>query len=476
MNIDNGTVKRKTGLIVLIVIITLVLIGTGVFAYLFFKTDMFKSNEELFWKYMSKNSEMTSVLKYQQDDNYKNKAYNETTKIDFNINQEELRELNNCKISIDTKRDIENNRTYSMINTQYNEQKLFDLEYLKDGETYALKNTEIANGYIAVKNENLKELAEKLGIETTEIPDKITMSNYSELFNISKEEKQHIVDTYYDVVKSNISKNKYTKRKNTILLIEGTKYNVNSYSITLTEKECQNLMVSALEKLRTDSITLNLISTKMKIVNKDSQFASINQLNEQISKLSQQIREKETKDEQFITITVYESKGKTISTNIEVINQSKISISYISEQNKVLMTQELAESSEKINWSKIVLMNKYSETNENFLLDMELTDNRRIRAQIEKEKTDKGYIMNANINIFDNIINLYSERVLSNFENVYSLNESTNIILNDLEKEKLDILLPRLKAQITKVLQEKKNMIIPIVVEKEPVESMTEII
>ena len=468
MNVTKQGGKSKIWLIVLIVVIAVLLIGGGVFAYLFLKTDMFKSNEELFWKYMSQNTEMANTFKYQTDDRYENKSYRENMKIEFDVQESMLKPLNNLIISVDTQNDINHNRTYSKINAEYEQQKLLEMEYLKNDEIYALKNTEIANGYIGVENKELKALAEKFDITSEEVPDKISDIKYLELFNISNEEKQHIIDTYYNVVKNNVNKDKYTKTQNITLSIEGTQYTANSYSITLTEREYQTLLINSLETLKTDSITLNLITTKLKNINKDSQYTNINKLNEEIAKLIEKLKQQEISDNEYITFTVYESNGKTISTGVEIINESKILISYINNENKIVISKEKSNNSDSnIDWNEITITNKNNEQEQYFLYNMKFTNNDTITAEMKKDKTDSGYNINAVINVFENTIRFTGERKISQGEDIPSIKDSTNIILNELDSDKLNILLSRLQAQIMKVVEQKQQIINPTPVEPE---------
>ena len=63
--------KKRTGLIVAIVLILIILIAGGVFAYIYFATDLLKSEKELFAKYFTQmgNEEYgfnpTSLLEYE---------------------------------------------------------------------------------------------------------------------------------------------------------------------------------------------------------------------------------------------------------------------------------------------------------------------------------------------------------------------------------------------------------------------------
>ena len=52
--------KKKTLFIIITIIILLSIIS--IITLLYFTTDLFKSNEELFWKYFSQNKDVLSVL------------------------------------------------------------------------------------------------------------------------------------------------------------------------------------------------------------------------------------------------------------------------------------------------------------------------------------------------------------------------------------------------------------------------------
>ena len=58
--------KSKKILIIVIIIIAMLSICGGVFSYLFIATDTFKSDKELFAKYMSQNTEILQKLKNSQ--------------------------------------------------------------------------------------------------------------------------------------------------------------------------------------------------------------------------------------------------------------------------------------------------------------------------------------------------------------------------------------------------------------------------
>ena len=62
--------KKKIGIIITIIVVTLLFI-IGVVNFLYFMTDIFKSSQELFWKYTSNSTQITEVLSSENETNQK---------------------------------------------------------------------------------------------------------------------------------------------------------------------------------------------------------------------------------------------------------------------------------------------------------------------------------------------------------------------------------------------------------------------
>ena len=55
--------RNKKKILLIVIPIVVVLIIVAVVAVLYFTTDLFKSNKELFWKYFAQNEDITNILK-----------------------------------------------------------------------------------------------------------------------------------------------------------------------------------------------------------------------------------------------------------------------------------------------------------------------------------------------------------------------------------------------------------------------------
>ena len=78
-----------------------------------------------------------------------------------------------------------------------------------------------------------------------------------------------------------------------IELKEGVEYNTTAYRVDLTSEDIANISVKLLETLKQDSITLNFIATKAKILNLPEEYTQVNNLTKQIDEQIKKIEDSE---------------------------------------------------------------------------------------------------------------------------------------------------------------------------------------
>lgn len=465
MNLRKNEGKvSKTVIIVIAVIATILLIVFGIFAYLLLATDTFKSNEELFWKYMGKNIEIVNIINTKEDGRYINKSYMYYNEIKFELKEDELLNLNDSKSEIGIKNDYENKKMQALAKMEYDGQNLLNVEILKNANCYAIKSNELANGYIAIKNENLNSVAENFIKNYEEFPNKISIDNYKQILNIADEEQKHVVQNYYQVIKNNIDKVKYTKTKDVDIVINNNQYIANEYKVALTQKEFQNVLINTLETLKKDSITLNLIATKLKNINPDSKYTSVNELNNQINSLIEEIKKQEATDEEYLILAVYEKNGETVGTNIEIKDEAVYSISYNKEERSFCITKQGKKSEQTEDWKQINVVNKKTNEQEQFLFELKYdleSDESKTSINVDKEKSDTGYKAITKINVFGNCIIINGEKVIASVDELPNIEDSTNIIINELTPSKQKILVQKIYNRINDIIESKKKIINP---------------
>ncbi len=349
--------SKKTKIFIITIIILIILAIVSIVAYLFFYTDMFKGNQELFLKYLAQNDEILQM--YIKDstseavNNIKQNKYTTNTKISFDLVSSDMQIANqtiparNFSIDHELKADPSSNRKSSQTTLKFLTQDLFTVKYINDGDLYAITSDEVVNKYLTFDNNNLKALAEKFGItDTSSIPNKIEPINFEELLYISDEDKNLITEKYLQVIISQIPKDRYTKENDVQLTTNYGNITASGYSLGLTNLEIDNIIIQLLQTLKTDDTTLNIILEKIKLLDSQSDITKeeiISQIDEQISKIT------ETQIDETINvkITVYEAEGQLVRTRLE-IGENAIVLDYQKTETAVRMLITLENNSVNI--------------------------------------------------------------------------------------------------------------------------------
>ena len=236
--------KKKVLIFLLITIMIILSFGTVV-SVIYLKTDYLKTDKQLFYKYLLEENQMLEVLKDKKQEN-KSKSYIGNGSIDFTyeynneleINENDqigknlqeslkkLEKLQDLTGTIESNVDKENKKEYYELQIEKYEENIMNFELVRDEEKYALKSKQIANAYIGIKNNDLKKFFKKMGIENDEIiPDKVDFEKiYKAITEINKDEKEHIYETYKEVLFQSINNNNYSKQKNQKINIGNNEY------------------------------------------------------------------------------------------------------------------------------------------------------------------------------------------------------------------------------------------------------------
>lgn len=353
--------KSKTKLIIgIIVVLVIAIIAIGS-AYLYFTTDLFKGNQQLFFKYLLKNGDAIKEISYINESelikNIKTNTYKEESEVTFNVESNDNQIANqsisaaNFNIKYSGIVDPKNNSKSSETTLKYLTTDLFTLKYIRNNDLYALKSDEVVNKYLAFDNNNVKEFAKKLGIQDTSlIPNKLQAINLEELFYITEEQQKALLEKYLGIINTQISKDKYSSQKDVAITVNNKNITTTAYSLELTQAEAIKVLISMLDELKNDDIILNTLVDKIKILDSESTI-TVNDLKEQLQNTINNLNNMQIINEETIKITVYASNGKLIRTEISSGNyivyidpekndtSSRIVISF-ENGNKLLQNEE----------------------------------------------------------------------------------------------------------------------------------------
>lgn len=321
--------------IILVLVVLLILIATGVFAFV--KTDIFKTDKQLFYKYLSKNID---AFTEDMDVNTLKNLFNNLNEKDATSSGEfrfdGLKEIIGQEKDLSFNFDLATDKANKKMKVNYainvDEEEILAFNFLKDDEKYALKCDEITDSkYIAVENKNLKELAKKLGIENVEeIPDKI---EYKEK-EIDEGKLELIKDKYVGLVDELIAEEKYIAENEVKINIDDKEITTNKYSLNLTQKEIYDIVAKVLDTLKDDDETLNFYLDLANVGN--SEDLKLDTLKKNIKEYIEEDfipAERDIKENESITVSIYESKGKTVKTEILVDSKEDIIYSVTYREN-----------------------------------------------------------------------------------------------------------------------------------------------
>lgn len=461
------TPKNKRTLIIVGPIIALAIIIL-VIVILYLTTDFLKSKKDLFLKYMSQNvdaakividnkseKEYSNLLK--QNKNESKMEINATYTENINTSQENKNnDLNKLKLSIDSQSEYMNNYEYKDIRLIYNNASMIRTEYIKENEKYGLRFPERFNQFLTVENQNLKQIATQAGFseELTEIiPENIQEYDINNVFSLSDEEIETLKNRYSNVIKNNIPKNKYSKQKDALITIGEQSINSTAYSITLTQEEANDIYIKLLEELKEDDIIKNKLSQMeplssiFNLIKQDERAYNLSNLEEEYTRL---IEEKINYIQQNnigtseVKFTVYQTKGKTVRTQIseearqitldfDITDTNNINVNI---QNKNINQEKENESNTKIIKTNDGEGNKFSIKFEKTLGD----DISQIEFYRNKKINDSDATINTGISYNDgndNLLEITSDEnvtINQDFTRKIELDEVNSVIANDYDE------------------------------------------
>lgn len=200
---------KKKKIILIIVLILLILLG--VLGYMYYATDFLKSDEQLFWKYAVKNSEIAQLFNNNEIISIKNKKVNNSYKIDSSLN---IHTKNNVYMVSANTNAKNSSDIFTKIGLKKDNTDIIDCNFIKKNNIVGFKMDELANGYITVKNGNLKSLLQNMGIDnTTNFPDSINFETYSDVLELSQDDVNYITDKYTKLIISDTNKKNYSKSR-----------------------------------------------------------------------------------------------------------------------------------------------------------------------------------------------------------------------------------------------------------------------
>ena len=451
-------------IVILIVAILLVAIVGGV---LYFTTDMLKSNEALFQKYVAQNiknfaniadvSSEEKYIDYLRKNDYTEKSNIELSFLESENDQEEV-------YNIVEEGMINNSEKASHRNVKvsYASEDLANIELLKENDTYGFRLSDLVQQFVSVKNASVAYFVSSLGYDGKYFQEKMNFEgfDFSGLFDFSDEEIKTMREKYLKEIFSDIDKKSYTSKRNVLITLNnGESVTTKQYTLTLSKTDVDKIYKKVLNQAIKDQIIIDKL-THIDNELKEAGFNEPKSLVEMYTTKLQSIYdsiEYSGQNETKILFNVYQQKGVTLRTSmktdlgeyiIDLNNKNGTELSY--------KTIKLTEQGED---TKVFSLGKGNDESRNFSykddiqnLSIELkTEN------LENSISTVGKIAYTNEKINKLEANLKTEFDFSNKKQIETkFQENNNIVLNDYEGDMIRNIISQLKNMEINKLEEKR--------------------
>ena len=368
--------------------------------------------------------------------------------------------VNDAQLKISSQTDKKNNYYYKDIKIVKEDENLIRAEYLNENKVYGIRLDGIKQ-FVSVDMDKINDNNAQENSELKNIDSLLTNVDIKGAITFTDEEKQTLQNTYLNIIKSNVSKDKYSKQANSIITVNNKSVTTNAYTITLTKEQYNNLIVKMMEQLSKDEVILSKIDNIENIIKeKYSSYDAEKSLREEfVEKINKEIEDIQNNNigNDEVKITVYESKGKTTRTTIQT-NTGKLNIDLY---NNVIKFDNI-EYSQTENEQIIQIEKNSSENEEDISIEYEKIEDNEITADVElklNQKMENENIKNqielslkndkykTVLTIDDNI------EIVDKFENQINI-EDNNVELSSLDEDKTttitNILLGNIQTQIQK--------------------------
>lgn len=444
--------KKSKGVVIAISIVLILAIVAATFAYLFFMTDVLKSNEELFIKYFAQNEEILqkitdfqTIKVYENLQNENKYESNTNIKMIHSEGGEISNPLNNLSMKLDIQKNNEEQYMYADSQILYEDEEYLEAEIIKEKEIYGIRFSDAVKQFVTIKKgENTEQVAKDINIDV-EILEIILKIIDGEQQIITTDQMDLLKNEFLDIITKNILKGIFEKEKNITITYNGIATKTNTYSVSLTNEQVE-VMITEL---------LNFIKNKTQILNK----FEIN-IDDFIEMISRKLKGTELK------ITLYEQNQKLIRTDIKMefgtiiienINRNDeeiiAAISYFIKNNT---TQYIIEvNKNNINNQEIcnISINIKNGNKNNKILcstQMKLIDKSiEFKTEISSKQNITTIVM-----ILENKINMLDE-----LEKKETLNQQNNFLISAFEEQKRKQFIDVLKNIVKPKINEKINLL-----------------
>ena len=434
----------------------------GCTGYCYFKTDLFKTPDVLYKKYMAKSFNQIMNANYEPLGSALNRINNETFEDDLKIkinpeklydedsleylSEEELEELKEGYIvDFILKSDPQNSKSELHVSMKSGEYES-TLKTIISQEQIGMQLDELNENFLVIKNENLKNLFKKFGLSEKaieEIPDKI-------IYDIDYNEKAEKINTlnekYINRFFEQISEDKYKIEKKISIDYNGQSYTGNKYTLSITDKELSQILLTTIKELIEDPEFLNIIPEK----DKEDFEKQIAELKENISDYEDKIEKLENK---VIDLSVYKISDSFTVIEFKYDEGSIVLYAQSNENNSNI--EVVIDSPNKDENTIFKISNQYTEGSGELTYSINI-DSKETKVILKSTSNDNTVTTDISFEgeDFEEINKALTITNTIKFNDVKfnNVDDENSIIINDLSEDELEELVEEIRTNLLKTI------------------------
>ena len=186
--------------------------------------------------------------------------------------------VNDLSINFSGKADPSNKKVEQEIEIDYGKGVTFPVTYKQDKDTYGLKFTRVSSKFVAIRNENLKEFAQNVGIsDVSEIPNKIELTETKETIEFTQEELEQLKQIYGAVLEEQLTKDNFSSVKTS---------DSESYTLKLSGEQLKNVIIKMLEATKQNTLLIDKVNEIISQESEDVETLTTQDIDEMIESIN----------------------------------------------------------------------------------------------------------------------------------------------------------------------------------------------
>ena len=388
------------------------------------------------WLSDLKDENLKEYIKKQENNAYTNKgSIALEVQDDGSISDETLQMIKNSKITFEGKTDNSKKIAEQTLTMELAQGINIPVKVRRDGETLGIQSNLLNTKFIAVRNENLKNLLERLGADAEDVPDKIDFEEST----FTESEIKELKEKYFSILDENLDEELFSKEKENDQTI---------IKLSMTEEKAKDVLIKIFQTIRDDETLLKKFSG---VIDRDDLKQQIDDLVDELKDIEPD--EKTTfemklsiKSKKVEKVEMNIKEGENITANILIENsQNKLSIKAYDEGDSILELQIEKETNENDVAYKIDIKTD---------LDTELADQEKAEIHLTVQyknlatldNVEENYELKLSTQDYDESntdlkLNYTNVKQFSSNIKVEGINSENAITLNDATDNEIDELL-----------------------------------